>query len=324
MRHYELVVILSPILNQDESADTWDRIKGFINNREGEITHEEKWGTRRLAYPIRKGQFQFLEGTYHLTRFSTDQPFNKELEVFLRLEEQVLRSLVVVAPPSDARSQMAPMQAAQPAEAPVEAAPDGVETPVDSEAAVAEPAPTDAEEAVVTEEPGTEAAETVAEVDTVATEAEAPADTDEEPVAEAEVAPVAEEPVAEAEVAPVAEEPVAEAEVAPVVEEPVAEAEVAPVAEEPVAEAEVAPVAEEPVAEAEAAPVAEEPVAEAEVAPVADEPVAEAEVVTAEADDASSTTDQPSTEVEESVTDSVTDEEEPGPGDTAETEKDRA
>ena len=96
MRHYEVVVVLSPILNQDESADAWDRIKGFISNRSGEITHEEKWGTRRLAYPIRKGQHQFLEGTYHLTRFSTGQPFNKELEVFLRLEEQVLRSLGIV------------------------------------------------------------------------------------------------------------------------------------------------------------------------------------------------------------------------------------
>ena len=178
MRNYELVVILSPILNQDESADAWDRIKGFINNRSGEITHEEKWGTRRLAYPIRKGQHQFLEGTYHLTRFSTDQPFNQELETFLRLEEQVLRSLVVVAQPFQAPPQAAPVEAAQPEEAPVEAAPDSVDTPVGSDAGVAE-----AEVAPVVEEPEAEAAET-------------PAAT-EEPVAEAEVAPVVEEPVSE-------------------------------------------------------------------------------------------------------------------------------
>ena len=261
MRHYELVVILSPILNQDESTDAWDRIKGFINNREGEITHEEKWGTRRLAYPIRKGQFQFLEGTYHLTRFSTGQPFNKELEVFLRLEEQVLRSLVVVAPPSDARSLMAPVQAAPVVEAPVEATTDSVETPVDGEAAVAE------------------AAETEAAVETVASEEAAPVGTEE---LEAEAAPVADEPVAEA-----------------------------------------APVAEEPVVEAEAAPVADEPVAEEPVAEVTE---TEAEVVTAEVDDAPSTTDDPAAEAEESVTDPVadTDEEQPGPSDAAETERDRS
>ena len=99
MRHYELVVILSPMLNQDQAADTWGRIKGFINNRDAEIFHEETWGTRRLAYSIRKGSHHFLEGTYHLTRFSTETPFNQELETFLRQDEQVLRSMVVVGDP---------------------------------------------------------------------------------------------------------------------------------------------------------------------------------------------------------------------------------
>ena len=99
MRHYELIVILSPMLNQDQAVDTWGRIKGFINNRDGEIFHEETWGTRRLAYSIRKGSHHFLEGTYHLTRFSTETPFNQELETFLRQDEQVLRSMVVVGDP---------------------------------------------------------------------------------------------------------------------------------------------------------------------------------------------------------------------------------
>ena len=99
MRHYELVVILSPMLNQEQASDTWGKIKGFISNRDAEIFHEETWGTRRLAYSIRKGTHHFLEGTYHLTRFSTETPFNKELETFLRLDEQVLRSMVVVGDP---------------------------------------------------------------------------------------------------------------------------------------------------------------------------------------------------------------------------------
>jgi ribosomal protein S6 len=87
------------MLNQDQAVDTWGRIKGFINNRDGEIFHEETWGTRRLAYSIRKGSHHFLEGTYHLTRFSTETPFNQELETFLRQDEQVLRSMVVVGDP---------------------------------------------------------------------------------------------------------------------------------------------------------------------------------------------------------------------------------
>ena len=94
MRHYELVVVLSPMINPDEATRAWERIKGFITNREADIVHEERWGTRRLAYPVKKGQYQFLEGNYHLTRFTTEGSFNRELENFLKLDENVLRSLV--------------------------------------------------------------------------------------------------------------------------------------------------------------------------------------------------------------------------------------
>ena len=95
MRHYELVTILSPMLNQDEASTAWDEIKTFISNRDGEITAEQVWGTRRLAYPIRKGNYNFLEGAYYLSSFTVDNPINRELENYLRLDERVLRSLVV-------------------------------------------------------------------------------------------------------------------------------------------------------------------------------------------------------------------------------------
>ncbi len=96
MRHYELVVVLSPMISPDEASQAWERIKGFITNREADIVHEERWGTRRLAYPVKKGQYQFLEGNYHLTRFSSDQAFNRELENYLKLDDNVLRSLVTI------------------------------------------------------------------------------------------------------------------------------------------------------------------------------------------------------------------------------------
>ena len=95
MRHYELVAILSPMLNQDEATSTWADIKSFIGDRDGEITAEQIWGTRRLAYPIRKGSFNFLEGAYYLSSFAVENAFNKELETYLRLDERVLRSLVI-------------------------------------------------------------------------------------------------------------------------------------------------------------------------------------------------------------------------------------
>ena len=161
MRHYELIVILSPMLNQDQAADTWGRIKGFINNRDGEIFHEETWGTRRLAYSIRKGSHHFLEGTYHLTRFSTETPFNQELETFLRQDEQVLRSMVVVGDPpkpvSETPAVPAPPAVEEvqvPEEAPVvaeesaEAATDAVEEVVEEAPVVAEETPEEATDVV--------------------------------------------------------------------------------------------------------------------------------------------------------------------------------
>ena len=95
MRHFELVAILSPMLNQEEAVSAWNDIKSFIANRAGEITGEQLWGTRRLAYPIRKGNFNFLEGAYYLSSFTVEKAFNRELETYLRLDDRVLRSLVV-------------------------------------------------------------------------------------------------------------------------------------------------------------------------------------------------------------------------------------
>ncbi len=215
LRHYELVVVLSPILNQDQASDVWGRIKDFINNRKGDITHEEKWGTRRLAYPIRKGSYQFQEGNYHLTRFSTEQSFNKELNTFLRLDEQVLRSLVVTTfapgeepkPPPPRVRRPDPALAGQPPA--TEAGDAATQTPAaetDAPVAVAEAPATEAPEATVglnatADDAEPAAAEDAEEAQPVASadessdteaEADAPADNAETPAAD-EPAEVGEE-----------------------------------------------------------------------------------------------------------------------------------
>ena len=132
MRHYELVVVLSPMLNQEQVTETWDKIKGFITTREAEISHEEQWGTRRLAYPIRKGQHRFLEGSYHLTRFATERAFNKDLENFLKVDEEILRSLVTVTLPEEelaAQAAAAARAIRTPPPRPAPVGPDGVPIP---------------------------------------------------------------------------------------------------------------------------------------------------------------------------------------------------
>ncbi len=196
MRHYELVVVLSPMLNQEQVAQTWDKIKGFITTRDAEISHEEQWGTRRLAYPIRKGQHRFLEGSYHLTRFATERAFNKDLENFLKVDEEILRSLVTVTLPEEelaAQAAAAARAIRTPPPRPAPVGPDGAPIPA---AAPAEGAAPSAEGAVPSAEgaPEAPAAEALAE--------EAPvAEADSEPVAEA-----SEEATAEVESEPAAPE----------------------------------------------------------------------------------------------------------------------
>ena len=163
MRHYELVVVLSPMLNQEQVTETWDKIKGFITTRDAEISHEEQWGTRRLAYPIRKGQHRFLEGSYHLTRFATEKAFNIDLENFLKVDEEILRSLVTVTLPEEelaAQAAAAARAIRPPPPRPAPVGPDGQPIP---SAAPAEGAPP-AAEAPATEAPAAEVApEPVAE-----------------------------------------------------------------------------------------------------------------------------------------------------------------
>jgi small subunit ribosomal protein S6 len=163
LRHYELVVVLSPMLNQEQVTETWDKIKGFITTRDAEISHEEQWGTRRLAYPIRKGQHRFLEGSYHLTRFATEKAFNIDLENFLKVDEEILRSLVTVTLPEEelaAQAAAAARAIRPPPPRPAPVGPDGQPIPSAAPAEGAAPAA----EAPATEAPAAEAApEPVAE-----------------------------------------------------------------------------------------------------------------------------------------------------------------
>ncbi len=220
MRHYELVVVLTPMISPDEASQAWERIKGFITNREADIVHEERWGTRRLAYPVKKGQYQFLEGNYHLTRFATEGSFNRELENFLRLDDNVLRSLVTTTLTEEelaahAAQTRAPRPPRAPAGMPPAGGPQGApaEQPAGEAAAApaGETAPAgDAPTANATADapaaaspaPAGEAAPATAE----APAADAPASADDAAPATAE-APVAEVPAAAEEPAPPAEQP---------------------------------------------------------------------------------------------------------------------
>ncbi len=122
MREYEMVAVLNPALGVEDVTALWDRVKKNVTDRGGELFHEEHWGMRRLAYPIRRPGQKVIEGNYYLARFKSEATKVAELENQLRLREEVLRFLVVRYTAQPAAPAAAPKPEAQ-AQAQTEAAP---------------------------------------------------------------------------------------------------------------------------------------------------------------------------------------------------------
>jgi small subunit ribosomal protein S6 len=91
LRDYELVVILSPDIAEENLEETLGKINQFIGDKGGTIDSVEQWGKRKLAYPLK----HFTEGNYVLVRFKLGAKLTKELEANLRILEAVLRHLLV-------------------------------------------------------------------------------------------------------------------------------------------------------------------------------------------------------------------------------------
>ena len=91
LRDYELVLIISPEVT-DKVVDTIiDSVSQFIIKKDGITSDVERWGKRRLAYPIK----HFVEGSYVLTRFKLKPTLGQELEANLQISEEILRHLLI-------------------------------------------------------------------------------------------------------------------------------------------------------------------------------------------------------------------------------------
>ena len=90
-REYEMIVVLSPAIDDEQASGTVERIHGVITGSGGSLIKHEPWGMRRLAYPVQ----DYNEGNYFLTQFSGQPDLTRQLEGVLRLSEEVLRHLVV-------------------------------------------------------------------------------------------------------------------------------------------------------------------------------------------------------------------------------------
>jgi len=91
LQDYELVLVVSPEVNEDAFEATLKNVSQFITGKGGVISEEERWGKRKLAYPIKRS----MEGNYVLTRCKMSPNWAKELDANLNISENVLRHLLL-------------------------------------------------------------------------------------------------------------------------------------------------------------------------------------------------------------------------------------
>lgn len=91
-KHYETIMITSPLVTESQLKESVARYKELMNQGGAEIIHEEDWGLRKFAYPIKKKS----TGYYHLFEFRAEPDFIKKLETEYNRDEKVLRYLTVL------------------------------------------------------------------------------------------------------------------------------------------------------------------------------------------------------------------------------------
>jgi small subunit ribosomal protein S6 len=91
-KNYETVFILTPVLSDAQMKDAVEKFKGILVDQGAEITNEENWGLRKLAYPIQHKS----TGFYQLFEFKAEPPVIAKLETEYRRDEKVMRFLTTV------------------------------------------------------------------------------------------------------------------------------------------------------------------------------------------------------------------------------------
>lgn len=88
---YEVTVILSAKLEEEERVAALEKIKGYIVRYNGTVGDVEEWGKKKLAYDIQRQS----EAYYYLINFEGTNETPGGLESQIRIMEPVLRYLVV-------------------------------------------------------------------------------------------------------------------------------------------------------------------------------------------------------------------------------------
>ena len=91
MRNYEIMLIFDALLEEDAIEKELQKVTSIIEKGKGSITDSQKWGVRRLAYPIKHQE----NGYYHLINFSSTEAVVNEIDRVNKINDKLLRYLIV-------------------------------------------------------------------------------------------------------------------------------------------------------------------------------------------------------------------------------------
>jgi small subunit ribosomal protein S6 len=91
LRHYELMVILEPNIEESQVSPTLEKFLKGVKDAGGAVDKIDVWGRRRLAYEINKSN----EGIYAVVDLQSEPGPVAEMDRQLRLSESVLRTKVL-------------------------------------------------------------------------------------------------------------------------------------------------------------------------------------------------------------------------------------
>ena len=91
MRHYEVMVILDPDLEERAVSPLIENFLSVVREGNGKVEKVDTWGRRRLSYEINKKP----EGIYSVVDLKATPEVVKELDRQMNLNESVLRTKVL-------------------------------------------------------------------------------------------------------------------------------------------------------------------------------------------------------------------------------------
>lgn len=91
MKKYEILYILFPTLTEEERNATVSSVEELLKAVGANLLSTDKWGERKLAYPIEKKE----TGFYFLTTFEVEGTELINVERKLNINEQMMRYIIV-------------------------------------------------------------------------------------------------------------------------------------------------------------------------------------------------------------------------------------